>query len=532
MNKFYFCLFSPTKNEKEWINVGYISANLNGIDEINVIVNKYTNSEIKRAVTDVDEKQTFAVGLSIEQNNFYICLEFASALKEKLPNIKVILFGNEATIYTDYIMEHCSSVDIIVQGEGEITFYELCYKILNNKGISDCFGIVYRDKLRVIKTEPRELINNLDDLRHPDRSFFPPEIYEHSIIGSRGCNGRCSFCQLSRLYNSVDVPSIVRERSIHNILEEISYLVNEHGYGYFTFRDNTFDNSKEGIRLAQLYDGLSKSNLKIHFSIYQRADLLSEEHIRNIVKLMDVGLDRVIIGIESGNAEDLKIFGKKASVEDNQRALDLLQRYNLVSGDSDILFQYGFIFFHPYTTLKALHEDLDFIEINGLHIDMDLILKPMFIFGSAPITKKIIRDGLLKQDSKLPITDPIAYNFQDKRIFMIYSILEEIYRKYSALRNIPKRVLTKIAINNRVTDTDKYINPSDTVCIYNQLNKMTINIFRTVINVVEYSKSRCEIDKVISLYLDDMEKSIHKLNILNMKLAISLAKENHITIDV
>jgi len=527
MEIFVFCIFTIDKTEREWINIGYLSSYLKRRKDIDIVVKLYNNDEIDVAIKDITALKPFAVGLTVLQNNFYTVLDFSTLIKKRLPFTTVILGNTEATAYADYIMKNYPAVDVIVHGEGEVTLYEVCDCILTHRKLIDCSGITFRTNNRIIQTKSRALIEDLDSLPYPDRSFFRSDVQAFSVVGSRGCFGRCTFCELSGIYKA-NKGSRVRERSIENILGEIQEFTDENKYAYFAFRDNEFESGGSCERTKLLYDALIKSKLRIQFSLYANAQTITEPYILELTRLKDVGLNRFFIGLESGSRSDLKLFGKKATLEDNENALLLLGRHNFISGISGVIFSYGYIVFHPYSTIQTLRENINFVEKYKLHVTMEIMLNRMYISGTTPITQKIIRDGLLMQSPDLPITDPFCYKFQDAKIERIYHILTDIFNKYQFLQNIPMRVLTKIAIHNK--ENGEYIDPMQALQVINFMDEVVIRVFNTVLEVVELGLTEILIHDMISCYADNLKREIRKLQILNAKLAVKLLKSGSIVI--
>lgn len=90
-------------------------------------------------------------------------LEVAKTVKNYDSSIKVVMGGVHPTIMHKQLMENYPFLDIVVIGEGEITFLE----IAQGKDLSQINGITYREGNKVMKTPQRKYVENLDEIPFP-----------------------------------------------------------------------------------------------------------------------------------------------------------------------------------------------------------------------------------------------------------------------------------------------------------------------------------------------------------------------------
>ena len=309
MKTFAFFIFGDLVNNEagEWTNIGYLVALLKKVKNIKVSVNFYDTHNMDMAIDDAVKLNPDFIGMPILQYNLETSLKFIREIKTRLVNICIITGNVTASIYSIEMMTDYPEKDYSVIGEGEQTLVELCNCLLNNKCIDECQGIAYRQGGKVKKTMLREPIEDLDALPFPDRSYSNNIFRGYSIIGSRGCDGHCTFCDANTLYRYTNCGLGVRYRSIENIVEEIEYLQkNENAKGIY-FSDSTFGDEK---RLKELYDQMINRKIKIPLKMNLRCDLLSTELCHMLDKLAEIGLFHIILGVEAGNDEDLKLYNK------------------------------------------------------------------------------------------------------------------------------------------------------------------------------------------------------------------------------
>ena len=327
------------------------------------------------------------------------------------------------------------SVDYIIAGEFDITLPCLVQYLIQEKDVSNCKGILMRSEKKIIYTGNRPLIDSLDSLGFPDWGEITPPAQIYHIFASRGCEGRCTFCDRNALYRDLCVKQ--RFRSIKNVGDEIDLLVNRFGCRIITFSDSTFcssDNIRN--RLHELYCELKSKKYWVQFFINLRAEQISDDVLNQLQLLKQVGLSRVFIGIESFNTEDLEIYNKSTTVEVSKNAIELINLLPSTRNDYLLDFEYGFILFNPYTTFEELKNNLNELLKANIILTPNIISSRLICNCIEPITRKIYEDGLL--ETSLDCSNltqrtafDIKYRFQDKRVERIYQAIITCYNVLS-----------------------------------------------------------------------------------------------------
>lgn len=239
-------------------------------------------------------------------------LKAAAMVKAKTPGAVVVLGGAHATLMYRQLLEHYSAVDMVVRGEGEITFLEIC----QGKDLEDINGLVYRDGSGIVVNPERELIANLDELPFPswemvDLKKYPSDgrgVYNGIDIGkepcvpvllSRGCIGTCVFCCDRLLWKRW------RRRTAGNMADELETLNKSYGMKRFNFNDDLFTADRSAA--ARLCEEIMKRGLTIAFEIVSRTDCLSIDLLKLLKK---AGCFKICFGIETASPELLKRMKK------------------------------------------------------------------------------------------------------------------------------------------------------------------------------------------------------------------------------
>ena len=142
-------------------------------------------------------------------------------------------------------MTLCPEIDYIVKGEGEETLPELVHTLFAGGDVKKVPGLLGRTGATLWESPDRPSAAKLDELPWPARDTLP-QILEKtgcaSILSSRGCYGRCSFCSVDAFFSRFGPK--MRLRSAGDVLAEMEYLQKEYGVKNFAFNDAEFIGSK------------------------------------------------------------------------------------------------------------------------------------------------------------------------------------------------------------------------------------------------------------------------------------------------
>lgn len=230
--------------------------------------------------------------------------------------------------------------DIIVRHEGYITARELLHKLQKTGSPESVLGVSYKKDSKLVHEPDRPFLTpeELSDLPLPHRVNH--EIYDiETMITSLGCPYQCDFCGVSAFYGTT-----YRRRSNTSILKELEI---QQGYPQKTIfladdnfaydRDATIELLDEMIRR-----GYNKKRYIAQISINSIFDRYSDIDDEFLVKMKQVGMTMVCVGIESINAETLRSLKKPATVKRNKEGIKALRDRGLwvhgmmmIGGDGD-----------------------------------------------------------------------------------------------------------------------------------------------------------------------------------------------------
>lgn len=257
-------------------------------------------------------------------------------------------------------------IDVIVLGEGEITFKELVSALVEKRDLSEVNGIIYRQQGRQVITKPRNLIADLDDLPLPARHLT--DHYRHhyhfqfwenpySIETARGCRYRCTFCAVWKFHRGK-----CRSRAPESILKELETIPSP----IICFVDDNF--LQDLGRVERLYELVKNNGIQAQYWIQARSDSIVK-HPDIIKKWTEIGLDSVLIGFEKLRDEELVSLNKKSSVKDNEKAAQILQ-----DNDIDI---WGMFIVDPQWRKPDFDALLDYVRSLKISFPTFTILTPL-----------------------------------------------------------------------------------------------------------------------------------------------------------
>ena len=329
------------------LGLGYIAAALqkhgDNVDLVDCTFLKPADA-IKRVVDAKPHIVGFYCMFSMKKTTF----ELAQAIQKQIPDCLLVVGGPLPSWSPQSFLE---KFDVVAIGEGEQTIIDLVECVNQRKTLANIKGIVYKEGDRVVATEPRKFIENLDSLAFPTRTLFDNKAYKKyykeqfgytttSMITSRGCPFSCDFC--SRPIFGSDT----RLRSVGNIVDEMEEIVGL-GYERVWFADDCFTlNSRHLIEVCK---EIVHRGVEIGWECLSRVDTMDKE-VSEMMKR--AGCIRVFFGIESGNDQVLQIMNKHITSVQARQAVDVAKAAGLKVGAFFIL---GYPGETDQTVLDTIH---------------------------------------------------------------------------------------------------------------------------------------------------------------------------------
>lgn len=223
----------------------------------------------------------------------------------------------------------------VVIGPGESTISDILHDYAGERK-----GGIYRKELIDINEIPIPPRPILDKIHY---NTFEGEEKSASIITSRGCPFRCSFCASNAIWGRK-----VKFRSIENVVIEIEYLKSKYDIHCFKFVDDIFTLNKE--RFKQFSDVLATLNIK--WFCEARVDSIDDAILDQMVS---TGCTSIDLGVESVDDIVLQKNQKNQTVAVIKQAIKKAQAKHL---RVKLYLIYGL----PFEPPDIVQKTIDFIQ--------------------------------------------------------------------------------------------------------------------------------------------------------------------------
>ena len=352
-------------------------------------------SSVRRTVEQlIREIQPDLVGLSVMTFQRRTARRIISLVRSLKPGIRIVVGGYDPSLAPEAWTDPAVGVDVIVRGEGELTFRELLRAIENGTPLSDVAGLWFREE-GGFRCTPGRPVTSVEEgaVRPPNRAARVLSGY--TMLGrgvdvietSRGCTFDCSFCSIIEM----------RGRNFHrfplgHVIADIEDARRRGARAIFIVDDNiTLDVARFKALCRAIIDaGLTDIDYMVQgmtSSIAQHGDELAP-------LMRKAGFRYVFLGIENILDQDLTFL--KAGAKNSQRqggrrignasttAVDILHRHGmLVIG--------GLIVGNPDDTAEAIDANLTFAR---KYVDWPYIQHPTPYPGT-PMTRDFVERGLV-----------------------------------------------------------------------------------------------------------------------------------------
>ena len=317
-------------------------------------------------------------------------LELAAAIKnECMGDCGLFVVGGPLPSWSPE--SFLDAFDVVAVGEGEETIVELAECVVRGVGFLGVKGVVFRDGERIVRTDSRGFIEDLDGLAFPSRELFDNEAYKRyyldrfgystsSMITSRGCPFSCDFC--SRPIFGTDI----RNRSVENIVDEVQEIA-DLGYERVWFADDCFTLNRN--HLLEVCSEIVRRKVDVGWECLSRVDTMDPEVASGMKR---AGCLRVFFGIESGNDSVLGLMNKHITTSQAKNAVYAAKAARLEVGAF-------FIVGYPGESSKTVLDTVRFAS--GLPLDYMSFTLPYPIPGT-PLYERVKDKGVSIEDWEEP----------------------------------------------------------------------------------------------------------------------------------
>jgi radical SAM superfamily enzyme YgiQ (UPF0313 family) len=307
-----------------------------------------------------DIAKSFGPGLIVIDTStpsIYNDARFAEALKKEMPDAHITLVGTFPTNMPEYTLKLSKAIDSVCRGEYDYTVVELAKTLKYNGDLKSVKGLAYLKSGKIVLTEPRPLIANLDELpfvsavykKHFGEALMKKYFYASitwpyiQVLTARGCPYNCAFCN-SPFKNSY------RARSIQNVAGEFDYIRKELPFvKEVMLEDETFPAQKQ--RTLELCAELVKRESHVKWSCNARVNT----DIETLNAMKAAGCRLLCVGFESAVQTQLNSVSKGTTKDMQSSFMEDTRRAKLLVNGC-------FILGLPDDTAESMQATIDFAK--------------------------------------------------------------------------------------------------------------------------------------------------------------------------
>jgi anaerobic magnesium-protoporphyrin IX monomethyl ester cyclase len=333
------------------------------------------------------------VGLSVMTFQRSTARRIIALIRSLKPGVRVVVGGYDPSLAPEAWTPPEVGVDIIVRGEGEVTFREAIRALEGDRPLHEVGGLWFRDGHTFQRTAPRPVSRlHSEAVRLPNRSARV--LTGYTMMGrpidvvetSRGCTFDCSFCSIIEM----------RGRNFHRfpidrVIEDISDAARRGARSIFIVDDNI---TLDVPRFEELCTAIIRAGLnRIDYLVQGMTASIAAHGERLALLMKEAGFRYVFLGIENILDEDLAFLKARAKNSRHQQgrrantavaAVDLLHRHGmLVVG--------GLIVGNPDDRRESIAANLEFAR---RYVDWPYIQHPTPYPGT-PMTRDFVERGLV-----------------------------------------------------------------------------------------------------------------------------------------
>jgi Radical SAM superfamily len=226
-----------------------------------------------------------------------------------------------------------------------------------------------------------------------------------------------------------------RFRSVGSLMTELEHLYAAEPFGHVSFSDpNFFVHFRRTLEFSR---ALHAWRPEITWSGTATADFVAR-HAEVLDEIGGLNCASLELGVESGNDSVLQRFNKRTTVDQNLRAIELLE-------GAGIALELDFIMFDPESTLDELRENLSFLRRAGLlgHHPADHLYNALKIYPGTPARDRYIEMFGLRPNHLMKLTPP----FLNPDVACVHRLATNFFRVHQSRIDAELRRLESLLRN-------------------------------------------------------------------------------------
>ena len=299
-------------------------------EQAEISLAEYTiNHQMEQILQDIYKRKPDVIGFSCYIWNISYVKVILADIKKVLPDVKIWAGGPEVSYHGEAFLKEEPAVDLVMMGEGEITFAHFLKALLEGEDLKQVPGLMVRNADGTFTNTGFRQVMDMSQIPFP-YAFMDMKELEHRIIyyeSSRGCPFSCAYC-----LSSIDKK--LRFRSLDLVLPELEWFL-QAKVPQVKFVDRTFNCKKShAMAIWQYIRDHDNGVTNFHFEI--AADLLDKDEL-DLLSTMRPGLVQLEIGVQSTNEKTLEAIRRKTDIEEIREITETINSWHNIHQHLDLI---------------------------------------------------------------------------------------------------------------------------------------------------------------------------------------------------
>ena len=299
-------------------------------EQAEISLAEYTiNHQMEQILQDIYKRKPDVIGFSCYIWNISYVKVILADIKKVLPDVKIWAGGPEVSYHGEAFLKEEPAVDLVMMGEGEITFAHFLKALLEGEDLKQVPGLMVRNADGTFTDTGFRQVMDMSQIPFP-YAFMDMKELEHRIIyyeSSRGCPFSCAYC-----LSSIDKK--LRFRSLDLVLPVLEWFL-QAKVPQVKFVDRTFNCKKShAMAIWQYIRDHDNGVTNFHFEI--AADLLDKDEL-DLLSTMRPGLVQLEIGVQSTNEKTLEAIRRKTDIEEIREITETINSWHNIHQHLDLI---------------------------------------------------------------------------------------------------------------------------------------------------------------------------------------------------
>ena len=255
--------------------------------------------------TQLLQQEPAAVGFTALGCNFVAVVKIARKIKQRRPEILILLGGPHPTVLESAIMNRFTDFDLLVRGEAEETIVPLLDALDLGADLSTIPGISYREGSHVCRSVIDGRVMDVDQLSIAAFHFYPiHELGMRSmrVEAGRGCPFHCTFCSTATFFGRK-----YRVKTAGKLVGELKSLNRNYNISDFSLQHDLFTVNRR--KVLEFCEEVRPCNFS--WTCSARIDCVDSELLGEMARS---GCRGIYFGVETGSSSLQELVKKRLDV--------------------------------------------------------------------------------------------------------------------------------------------------------------------------------------------------------------------------